>query len=450
MAYRYRGNFYNATQRTVQGLTGAIFQKPPEVKFPEAYKEYLDDITLGSVNFEMFANEAGREVMTTGRFGVLVDMQPEGTVASSRPYCVGYIAEDIINWRTECRGGDEVLTLVVVKELKDVPSVDDPYVATAKAQYRSLEIINDECVTTVWVQDPKDPSLFTATEVMRPSRRGIPLDFIPFVFIGTTHATPDLTRPPLLDLADINLGHWRNSVDHEYGLHLVALPTPWVAGSKGAGGDVPMKIGPSVVWELTLTGSAGMLEFSGKGLEAIVTAMESKQAQMATLGARLLETPGINETATAVLIRHSGDNATLRTIAGAIEQAFTTVLQTVLWWVGTAEAPSDLEEEVEVELNKDYVNVRASPQEIQAALASLQEGKISYATWWNLIQTGGWGREGIDADAEQTAIEADKAKAKAAEPTPAVPQPVAPTPPKRRTVLNPDGTTKLTIVDENV
>ncbi|HUW57621.1 MAG TPA: hypothetical protein VMZ92_13360, partial [Planctomycetota bacterium] len=55
----------------------------------------------------------------------------------------------------------------------------------------------------------------------------------------------------------------------------------------------------------------------------------------------------------------------------------------------SAEKPADTE--VGVELNKEYLNVRATPQEVQVALTALQAGEISYETWWHLLATGGWG-----------------------------------------------------------
>jgi len=67
---------------------------------------------------------------------------------------------------------------------------------------------------------------------------------------------------------------------------------------------------------------------------------------------------------------------------------------------------------VNVELNKEYLNVRATPQEIQVALTALQAGEMSFATWYNLLVTGGWAREGVDAAQEQT----DIANAKGAPP----------------------------------
>jgi hypothetical protein len=233
-------------------------------------------------------------------------------------------------------------------------------------------------------------------------RRGEALTFVPFIFLGALQPGPNLEHPPLLDLADVNLAHWRNSVDYEYGLHLVALPTPWVAGAKGSS-DAPMKMGPSVVWDLDVNGKAGMLEFAGTGLGALVVAMDEKKKQMASLGARLLEDPTSNaQTATEVKMRHTGDVATIKTIAGSLEMGLSQVLQICVWWQTTDETPGD--SEANVELNKEYLDVRATPQEMQVALTMLQAGEISYDTFYNLLKTGGWAREGVDAAQEQQDI----------------------------------------------
>lgn len=410
-AYRERGSFYGATARTCQGMVGAIFQRPPAVKVPAVVKPWLEDVTLTGVSFESFAAEAGKELLTVARYGVLVDM-PAEEAPGARPYLCGYKAEDIVNWRTVRVAGDEVLTMVVLREHVEVPNAKDPYKSDCVEQYRSLELRLEadgfRCYVQLWREATDKSKGFERYDgEVAPMRHAVPLDFIPFVFMGAVNATPEVERPPLLDLADVNIAHWRNSVDHERGLHLVALPTPWVSGSRGSK-DGPMKMGPSVVWELEIQGSAGMLEFAGTGLKALVDAMDEKKRQMATLGARLLEGQASvdRETATAVSARHSGEQASLRTVAGAIEKGFQAALRVVSWWTGTDAAPVDAP--VEVELNKEFLNVKASAQEIQTALTALQAGEISFETWWNLVITGGWGREGIDAAEERKAIELDR------------------------------------------
>lgn len=454
-SYRARGNFFNATKRTVQGMVGAIFQNAPEIeKFPKAYEDYLLDLTLTNVSFEMFAADLGRELMLVARAGVLVDMPAvaaDGTNADARPYCIAYKAEDIINWRTTRLVGDEVLTRVVLRENVEVKDDKDEFCDKMIEQYRVLELKGGICKVQLWREVSAGGSKRFETfgaEVI-PTRRGAPLPFIPFLILGATHATPEIELPLLMDLCDVNLAHWRNSVDHEWGLHLVALPTPWVAGVKSSTPGA-MKIGPSVVWELDVQGTAGMLEFSGSGLDSLVTAMDKKEKQMAVLGARLLEDQAqVQETASAVRMRHADEHANIRTVASAIESGLTLVLEMVAWWVGTEEKPVDTP--VNVELNKEYLNVKATPQEVQVALTALQAGEISFETWWEFLSTGGWGREGIDAAAERAEI--DKQKALVPEPVldPALSPSDTPAAPskKSRTVTGPDGAVKYKITEDN-
>jgi hypothetical protein len=174
---------------------------------------------------------------------------------------------------------------------------------------------------------------------------------------------------------------------------------------KGAGEDSDvLHIGPSTIWILDKDGRAGMVEFSGAGMGALEKALLAKQHQMATLGAKLLEEqPTVaQETATAVLARHAGEHATLRTLAQAMEQGLRTILQTMAWWDGLESQPRDVA--VKVELNKDFLQIKSSPQEIQTALATLQAGEISYETFWHILTEGGWARYGITAEEEKREI----------------------------------------------
>ena len=407
-AYRLRGTFFNAVSRTVEGMNGMIYQDTPKVTVPPVLSEdWLKDVTLSNVSFEAFAMEAGREVFLMGRYGILVDL-PEVDALDNKPYLCGYTAEQIINWRTERLGGDEVLSMIVLFEKVETAGKDE-FVVEMTSQYRVLEL-NDEgnCVLQKWRPKKNDGKTFEKFEdEITLTRRQEPLKFIPFVFLGAAGPTTDIELPPLIDLADVNLGHWRNSVDHEHGLHLVALPTPWRAGAKGATGGAgrqeAVPIGPSKVWDLDANGRAGMLEFTGKGLEAFIVAMDEKKKQMAILGARLLEdAPRTQETASAVLMRHSGETSSLKSIAQSQEQGFTLALQVAAWWMGTQALP--VEAEVTVELNKSFLNIKASAQEIQVALTALQSGEIAYETWYHILETGGWTREGVDAEQEQKDI----------------------------------------------
>ena len=72
-AYRDRASWYAATERTVQGLTGAIFRREPVIEAPAILTPQLEDITQTGVPLRTFAERVVRETLLMGRFGVLVD-----------------------------------------------------------------------------------------------------------------------------------------------------------------------------------------------------------------------------------------------------------------------------------------------------------------------------------------------------------------------------------------
>ena len=117
----------------------------------------------------------------------------------------------------------------------------------------------------------------------------------------------------------MNLAHYRVSADHKHALFLTAQPTPWVTGAK-EGDSEDLKIGSSTAWVFEAEGAkVGMLEFSGAGVEAMRLDLRDMQQQMSVLGARLLEVPPTHqEAASAVRMRHAGDDAVLQKIAGRL------------------------------------------------------------------------------------------------------------------------------------
>lgn len=404
-AYKLRALFFNGTARTVDGLAGAVFQRAPMVTLPAKFKELLKDVTLTQIPAELFGLLTMRELLKTGRYGVLVELsETEGV--NQRPYFVGYEAENIVSWLVarDKETADEKLVRVVLREYEEVEDPKDPFKILAIEQYRVLYLDEAGYYGQIVYRKAENSQAWTEHETFEPMRRGERLTEIPFVFIGTMSLSPHPQKPPLVDLSDVNLSHYRTMADLEQGRHYTALPQPWVSGHKA--GAEPLIIGGGVAWTLDKDGQAGMLEFSGAGLASLQTAEQDKRAMMATLGARLLEgTGGVAETATSVNMRHSGEQATLRTIAATLEQALTKLLAWFVWWISVERTPNEVK--VKFELNKDFFTIRASSEEVKSALALLMSDKISYATFYELLQRGGWTRENVTAEQEKQLIDAE-------------------------------------------
>ena len=421
--YKMRALYYNAVGRTITGLSGAIFQKAPSVEVGSVMKDHIKDITLTDQPVDIFAMMATREYLTTGRFGILVDMSTE-LATTPRPYWVLYKAEDIINWKFRNLGGDKELSLVVLRETVEEQNPEDEFDIEPIVQYRVLRL-SDDGLYTQQIYLPSDSTAnpmggkrsqeYIPQEVIVPTRRGVPLDFIPFSLPWSVGS------PPLLDLVSVNLSHYRGSADLKHGLHFTALPTPWVSGQTDTGS--PLSIGAGVAWSLDKDGKAGMLEFTGQGLAAIREDMTEMQKMMATLGARLLEeSPRYSETATGVSMRHGSDYASLRMIAQIVEAQVSYALKIHEWWLSTETLVTKVA--ANIELNKVFFEASVTADELRALLMALQESGISFKTFYERLSNTGWTREGIDSDEELADIMADGDKFK--KPTPNSQQPPDP------------------------
>ena len=414
VAYQKRADFYGAVARTVSGLAGAVFRKPPTVLIPDAYKAHLEDVTSEGVPFDPFAKMLVEEGLLMGRVGILVDL-PTQPAATARPYWVVYRTEQIINWRTAVRDGRRVLTLVVLKETVTADTADT-FGHTMATQYRVLELLpgvgGDVYTVTLYTKaaegDEWVPSVPTT-----PTRRGEVLRYIPFVFLNPEGLTSDVSKPPMLDLVDMNLSHYRSSADLERARFYVASPTPYICGFRQlqtapdpATKQPEFRIGSAVAWTFESADTkVGMLEFTGQGLSELRNALQDKQELMAVLGARLLEAQKADsEAAATVKLRHAGDESVLKKLTMAVDLGLTQALRWHVWWAGS-DAPA---EQVKVTLNADVFQVVASSDLVTKLLMAVQAGRMSHETfYWNL-QRAELTRPGVSFEEEEQTIAANE------------------------------------------
>ena len=404
-AYLARAMWYGATGRTVDGLTGAVTRKDPKLEFPDAIVPQLDDVTLTGTPFQVFVKELLSELLKVGRGGVLVDMgrDPDADIAAARPYWVSYTAEQIINWRTETRFGKQQLVLVVLCEEYEVVDPQDPYTVECKKRYRELALVDNRYVVRVHTPTVVEGQTAYTMEEVTPVVRGEALTEIPFCFFGVSGLNVVPEKPPILDLVDVNISHYRSSADLEHGRHFTALPTPWIAGFPET---TQVKIGSTVAWVSSdPNAKAGMLEFTGQGLGGLEKALESKERMMAVLGARMLEEQRTGvETFEATALRTSGERSVLQSTAAVVSLGMTKILQWHAFWSGVKETT-----DINVELNQDFISTPLTGSDLTELVKAWQAGAISYETlYWNL-QRGEVTRPDVEPEDERTLIETQQA-----------------------------------------
>lgn len=388
-----RGVFYNAFSRTVKGMTGNLIRRPVEVSVPKSMNEYLDHITVDGESFAELIKQTCDEVLSYGRFGMLIDKDGD----QGDPYIAPYTAENIFNWRTEKVDGKDKLVLLVLHETV-MDNINDEYEANEIHQIRVLRLFDYED------EDRKETKSVLEVETWRyygstdkhdetggyrlvegpimPEIAGKKLDFIPFIFFGASSNTVKPNIPPLLDLAYLNIYHWQKSVDLSHGLHFTALPTPWAAGFPD---KQKLYIGPTHAWvSRDPAARCGYLEFSGEGLKALENNLEKTEFHMAALGARMIDHPrkGVESAETARL-RQASETSTLITVSNLIETGLVNALKLYAKWLDIKDT-----DDVKVSMNKDFVELPISAQKILALLQALQAGTITLETYLYNMKSG--------------------------------------------------------------
>jgi hypothetical protein len=403
-----RTPFFNATWRTISGLKGMLFRKPPQVVVPSAIQPYLSDVDMAGTPLDIFAQDVAEELLTTGRIGVLVDRPPmpvneDGsplTVAQAealglRPMLQTYDADEIINWKEQRIGNVMQLTLVVLKE--EAALAGDEFGHACEDHYRVLDLFNGAYRQRVFRITDKGEDEQVGPDVF-PLMNGKTMTSIPFVFIGVDDVGAEIDSPPLLDLVEMNLHHYQVSADYEHACHFSGLPTLFISGYRADPNDPNNKaiyIGGSAANCLPdPTARAYFVETSGN-FTALRDNLNEKKAEMAVLGARMLEQQQrAVQSAETLQTRSAGEQSQLAGMAMIQSLAMTKVLRIFADWAGESG-------EVSYKINTDFIPSGMTAQELTALVASWQAGAISEQVLFDNLQKREVIASGVTFEEEQ-------------------------------------------------
>lgn len=385
-AYKTRALFYSITSKTIQALVGMATSKPPVVKSPEELGSYfLDDC---GVQFQEMVMGALAETLLVARFGALIDRPETG----GKPIISAYNAESILNWRVDSQGKP---TMVVLEEQVYEQDAEDKFELESEIQYRVLELENGVYTQSLYNDDKEFVRKFV------PLNTGKTMNYIPFYMVNPFGVGFDIHKPPVLDIVDINISHYRTSADLEHGRHYTGLPVPVVSGVDGS---TKLRIGSMVAWVLPdANAKAYYLEFTGQGLVSLEKALSEKQTQLASLSARLIgQSSNGSEAADTVRLRYVSETASLASVVRSVEAFLNQVYQ------GLADMESLERSAVSIKMDKEFLDTRMSSIELRELVKAYIEGGISKETLvFNLRRGDVLSPDRTDKE-EEVAIEAAK------------------------------------------
>lgn len=386
--YLARSVFYGITARTLQTMIGAAYRKVPTLELSGSIQYAATDIDGSGVSIYQQSQMALANVLQAGRAGLFVDYPatPAGiSVAdkSSGRFAASvtlYPALAIINWRTMRIDGRTVLSLVVLEETHDEPG---EFETSRTTQYRVLRLTAAGYTQEVHRETAGGWAIAEGPTIARDDA-GNPWREIPFTFIGSTNNDSAIDRPPLQDIASLNMAHYRNSADYEESVFFVGQAQPWIAGLSVEWRDhleaqKNIYFGSRAPILLPEGGSFGLAQSAANSMA--FEAMSHKERLMQAMGARLLTPGGAVKTATEAQGDSEAEHSVLSLAVSNVSEAYNRVLV----WMAAFNGPGD----GEFEINQEFTRPNLDANMLAQLLAAVNSGKLPDSDFWETLRKAG-------------------------------------------------------------
>lgn len=353
-------------QRLERMLAGMLTRKPVRLDdVTDTIREQLFDVDMQGNDLNSWTYEAARKMIRYGHIGILVDAPANG----GRPYWNCYTPREILGFRVEAIEGKSTLTQLRLQESIVIPSEDSEY--------------GEEQVEQIRVLRPGEYEIH---------RRGKDGDFqiveegettiqqIPFAVAYSNRYNILESRPPLEDIAELNLKAYQVQSDLDNQLHISAVPMLAFFGFPSSAEEV--SAGPGEALAFPAEGRAEYIEPAGNSFDYQFRRLESIASQINELGLSAVLGQKLSaETAESKRIDRSQGDSAMMVIAQNMQDAIDNCLQFHAQFLGESQAGSCL-------INRDFLGIRLEPQEIQSLLQLYTAGTITQETLLQQLADG--------------------------------------------------------------
>jgi hypothetical protein len=352
-------------QRLERMLAGMLTRKPVRLEdTSDSITEQLFDVDMQGNDLNVWTYETARKMVRYGHVGTLVDAPTDG----GRPYWCTYTPRQILGWRTELKDGQQALSMLRLSETVTVP--DGEYGEKAVQQIRLLTPGGYQ------LHQKGDDGEFRITDEGTTS-----LSEIPFSVAYSNRVGYLESRPPLEDIAELNLKTYQVQSDLDNILHISCIPMLAFFGFPSAAEEV--SAGPGEAIAFPAEGKAEYIEPKGTSFDYQFKRLEQIAAQINELGLSAVLGQKLSaETAEAKRIDRSQGDSTMMVIAQNVQDMIDNCLQYHAQYLGQAAAAGSCF------VNRDFIGARLEPQEIQSLLQLYTAGTITQETLLRQLSDG--------------------------------------------------------------
>lgn len=400
-----------AFPRTVETLASKPFSKPitlPEGMDPEV-EEWMSNVDLQGATLDTFSVELMKNALSHGLGGIFVEYQQvdpavvrtkaDEKALGLRPYMIHIRPGQVLGWKTGKNAGGELM-LTQLRFMEYVKEAEDDFHDATIEQVRVL-------TPGAWATYRKkmDPETQGQLKWVLIESGTTSLNVIPFVPVYGRQLGLMVARPPLLELAYLNVKHWQSQSDQDTILHVARVPIltrTGMADKYDANGvKVPndLIIGSSVAVDLPLNATLAYVEHTGSAIDAGQKSLDSLKDDMRQAGAELLVLSKGPVTATEVATDNSVSMCDLQRITQGLEASLDKAIALMCQYASKPEPK-------EIELFDDFGAATLAEASGQLLLSMATAGKLSDETLFEEVQRRGIVSSDVAWDDERARIEA--------------------------------------------
>lgn len=396
-AYLARAEFPEITQFILRGLLGLVGADSPTITLPERLSYLKDSCTLSGMSLEDFYLFAISEVMITGRFPVLLDINAE----TGKPVFVPFVAEALEDWKTT-GGMSSNKTGVSAAIFRDFEFTDADIFGADPKVIRKLAIVEGGVYTVATYKDDGLQGSVT------PSFQGTPLKYIPMVCMGSITNSLQVDPSPLSPIAASAIQIYMKNADLSNAEFLTCNPTLVITGIEATA--TPTAIGSSVCWILPDPDStANYTKTDTSALDHVLNHINTIYEHAIYQGAQLLDSSKkASESAETTRLKQAASGATLLAVVLNVREGIKKLLDMAAEWTN-----SDKEAISFMPLT-EFMSPTLSAPEHKALVESWVAGAISHETLLENFRKAGLLKTGdtIDEEIDRVAKESEEKEAK--------------------------------------
>ena len=354
-------------QRLERMLAGMLTRKPVKLQdVSDAIREMLFNVDLQGNDLNVWTYETARKLVRYGHIGCLVDAPSNG----GRPYWCTYTPRQILGYRTEQQDGQQRL---IQLRLQETVLEIDPDSKYGEKQIDQVRVLTPGEYQIHQRQDNGDYKIV--------DEGATSLAEIPFSVAYSNRVGFMESRPPLEDIAELNLKSYQVQSDLDNQLHISAVPMLALFGFPSSAEEV--SAGPGEALAFPADGRAEYIEPQGRSFDFQFKRLEQIALQINELGLSAVLGQKLSaETAASKMIDRSQGDSTMMVIAQNVQDMIDNSLKFHAEFMGQQEAAGSCT------VNRDFIGARLDPADVNALLQLYTAGTITKDTLLQQLADG--------------------------------------------------------------